>query len=69
MKGKREIAWLLSTAMLTGMMSVTSLAEGKLSYVTHQEYAADCGFTEGEPCRHKIHTKECLQRNLSVQWK
>lgn len=62
MKRNPMIAWLLSAVMLAGILPETTLAEEKPTYANYQDDTSDCGFTEENICRHKIHTKECYTK-------
>lgn len=64
MKGKRMLAWALSLTLLAGMLPGAAFAaEVGPPCENHPEHIG-CGYAEGSPCGHTVHTAECYMDEL-----
>ena len=65
MRGRRILACLLSAALVAGMLPAAALAaEDGPQCDNHKEHTAECGFVEGRPCGHSLHTADCYTDEL-----
>lgn len=64
MKGKRILAFMLSAALLAGMLPTAALAaEAGVPCENHLEHTIECGYEDGHACGHAGHTSDCSQIN------